>query len=175
MSVNLQQDYIKAKLKLYFECRLGVYESIFNVCGRLKGQSELLLGLYHYHNLVESEYGCFEPVDSDGSDDSDDSNCDRDRRAFGIFQLLANCVDTETIETYYPWYMIGQCYLYGSGTFVDRNKAYVWFKKAADKGIPDEHNDKLVDLYFKDEMFDEAIKVAEKAFNSGMSWAANVY
>lgn len=137
-------------------------ESIYNLCWQLKNDSMLFLGLYHYHALVDQDHGS---LIHDWRDVRD-----RSRLALNIFRSLA-ISPTETIETYYSWYMIGQCYQLGSGVKVDANEACEWFKKAADKKIPIAYSG-LGSLYRHNDMFEQAVESYEIAFKYGLVGAA---
>ena len=96
----------------------------------------LFLGLYHYNALVESIDNRF--VRQDWNTD------ERNRQSFDIFYELGHSA-METVETYYAygraearraWYMIGHCYKMEVVVRYDAEQSYMWYKKAANKGIP---------------------------------------
>ena len=161
---------IKSDIELYFKLccdwkkkNIEVTKFMYNMCGRLKDKSALFLGLYHFHTLTSDEHNSFV---RDFSNESE-----RDHQAFEIFIKLAK-IQLETIETYYAWYMIGQCYNIGVSVAEDRDKAYHWFKKAGDKGIAIACS-ALGDMYRDDKMFDKSIVAFEGAYNYGIDRAAN--
>lgn len=65
--------------------------------------------------------------------------------------------------------MLGLRYLLGHGMRSNRQGAYVWFRKAVDKGVPVVY-DYLAALYREVERWEEAIRIYEAAFD--FLWAA---
>lgn len=82
-------------------------QAMYNLCGKLKDESVLFLGLYHYHTLVKLDYDRFD-YDCFECDPLDEHN--RDKIAFNVFCSLAKS-STESIEKECARYMVGQCYL----------------------------------------------------------------
>lgn len=168
MSIKSREIYIESLLQLFVKLRGRPTAKMYNICGQLKDHSKLFLGLYHYYDLVDcgNDIYVFDTslVDHD----------DRMKQSFDIFLSLLNpgqgCL-TEPLELCYTWYMIGQCYLLGSGVVKDINEAITWLKKAAAMGVTDAYDD-LAWCYAYKDMNEEAINVYETAFNSGCLWAA---
>lgn len=151
MNIISEECHIKSQLELFFKlcCDCKETEDAAkrrnDFYERLKDESKIFLGLYHYsHN--------------------------RDQMAFEIFSSIA-MTTTETVETYYAWYMIGQCYNLGIIVKPDKDEAHEWFKKAADKGIPVACA-ALGMCYQKSKMFEKAVDAYERAFNYGFSHTA---
>ena len=159
------QEYLRSKLELYFNLFSDDdEESIYNLCGQLKDEYQgLFLGLYHYHILVELEHNRF-------VHDTDKIH-ERNRLAFEIFNAMANTT-TETIETYYAWYMIGDCYEMGYGVQADEKEAFEWFKKAAGKEIP-VGCWKLGSKHVYDRKFEQGIDLLTMALTRGFMQAGD--
>ena len=163
MSIVSYETSIMSNIELYFKFD-GDKESKtrYNLCGKLKDESKLFLGWYHFHNIIEDEDGCFTCTTINEGE--------RDHQAFEIFQSLANS-PVETIETYYARFMLGFCYLREIGIVRDKEKACEWLNKAIVKELP-----KLAiavgRLYAENGLVKEAIIVYEWAFNFGVLSAA---
>lgn len=159
--------YLQSQLELYFNLydneENNNNEFVYNLCGRLKDESQLFLGLYHYNYLCELDHG---RVDSDPS-----STRERDCQSLEIFAALAKS-EIETIETYYAWYMLGRCRELGFGVDYDDGEALKWYKKAASKGLPVACC-KVGSIYSDDGQVQRGIELFAKALNGGYIHAAD--
>lgn len=155
-SLNSDKD---AQITLFFKLCYDLKEDqeALNLCWKLKNAGLLFFGLYHFKTISKKEDGTVYTTSEDEQK--------RESISFEIFNSFADPL-TENLETYYAWIMLGSCYRFGRGVDKSKDQAYIWYNKAADKGVAFADYS-LGYMYMIDKEFETAQYYLKKAADNG--------